>query len=247
MAAEAWSRLQHKIFAESDKNYEASTHSGLTPVSSPVATTVLEPIEKRSQEASGNALIVMAGSIPEAKVGGEGLRVGGVAGTFDCAACTASRIFKEVGIETSPLEVQARAGLPQTATTYAARVQNTVSYFNSLGIKFADGPATFRAVEQGGVKGNYVLFNPAGDVGGHVVFGEVTDAGIKIIDEQRGLRWEGPDALRQASKYYGSEFSKSIRVESVADVRNAPPSPSTPPNASSTTPPPTTSEDQPKK
>lgn len=51
-----------------------------------------------------------------------------------------------------------------------------------------------------------------GSTGGHVVYGEVTATGVKVIDNQIGSVWT---SLQAAQNKLGMEATGAFRVESV--------------------------------
>jgi hypothetical protein len=57
-----------------------------------------------------------------------------------------------------------------------------------------------------------VIFMKGGATGGHVVYGEVTATGVKVIDNQIGSVWA---SLEAAQGKLGMQATAAYRVESV--------------------------------
>ncbi|WP_434445322.1 hypothetical protein [Lentzea sp. E54] len=133
----------------------------------------------------------------------------------DCAPRTAARVIQEMtGVEV-PADYLLRAfGIPPaTIDGYKAAVAYTRNWFASVGIRLSPRPGGFHPVAEGGVPGRYVIFmmeRSGGD--GHVVFGEVTAAGVRIVDDQLGRTWT---SLTSAQNALGMEATTVSRVEEV--------------------------------
>jgi len=138
------------------------------------------------------------------------IRIGGE-GAMDCAAHTAARILNEsTGSDYTVGEIRAMHDLPAAAKTggWAKAMSEAMDYFKSIGIKFSDGKGGLRA---GGTEGRYAVFFSGGKDGGHVMYGEVKEGVVRLMDDQVGKTY---DSVAAAEKGYGGKAEKAVRVES---------------------------------
>ncbi|WP_146034352.1 hypothetical protein [Rhodococcus sp. ENV425] len=152
-----------------------------------------------------------------AKIGGAGA-ASYVKNINDCAAHTASIAYREmIGIEVSAEWLARTSGLPQAA--YASTgskalefaQQYALNWFTRLGFKIATKSGGFATVREGGVIGRYVVFYRGAHGTGHVVYGEVTSDGLRIVDGQLGKVWY---SVNHSQSSIG-EILKSYRIESI--------------------------------
>jgi len=129
----------------------------------------------------------------------------------DCAAQTAARITQEMtGVETSAEFLVRAFGLPRTSISgYDAAVAYALNWFEGVGIKLSPKPAYFNPQVP---PGKFVIFLKGGGSGGHVVYGEVSAGGIKVIDHQIGTVWS---SLEAAQAKLGMQATAAYRVEAV--------------------------------
>ncbi len=137
-----------------------------------------------------------------------------VGGFRDCAAQTASRAILEMtGVEVSAGHLVRTFGLPRSVLSkYDDAVSFARNYFEALGIKLAARSGGFVEIARGGVPGRYAIFLKGGREGGHVIFGEVSSSGIRVIDDQLQKSWT---TLAAAERALGMEATSAYRIESI--------------------------------
>jgi hypothetical protein len=144
----------------------------------------------------------------------EPLAIGSFGKMEDCTSHVAARLMLEVAEAEVPAEFLLRTfGLPRKVRSEPGAFELASAYarrwFEGVGVRFAEEPGGFRG---GGTLGRYVLVM-GNDGEGHVVFGEVTQAGLRIVDDQGGTRiWNSVDAAQRA---VGLKVRKAWRVERV--------------------------------
>ena len=135
-----------------------------------------------------------------------------IGGQRDCAAQTAARIITTLG-ENSPATsadfLVRTYGLPRTSLSgFNDAVVYARQWFENLGIVLDRNPGGFFPAAQGGVKGSYVLFF-RGAADEHVIYGQVTETGLILIDDQLGRQWT---SVMSAQNALHMELVKSYRV-----------------------------------
>ncbi len=132
----------------------------------------------------------------------------------DCAARTAARAIREMtGIEMDAAELEGKFGLPASALQgFDAATAYCRNWFTGMGIRLAETPGGFAPMAEGGKEGSYVLFMRGGASGGHVVYGEVTPSGLRIVDDQLGRSWT---SVRAAQDALGMELVTVSRIEEI--------------------------------
>jgi hypothetical protein len=136
----------------------------------------------------------------------------------DCAAQTAARAIREMnGAEVDASWLRRTYGLPRVAiSNLRDAISYALNWFEGIGIKLAPKPVDFRYASQRGVPqgviDRYVVFFKGGKDGGHVVYGEITANGTRIIDNQAGLMWTDVVSAQNALRM---EIAAGFRIESV--------------------------------
>jgi hypothetical protein len=138
-----------------------------------------------------------------------------IAGLGDCAACTAARAINEIipGAEIDAQDLVRNVGLPRKSISgYEEAEAFARHYFSENGLVLDVGLPTFRPVAEEGLEGQYVIFFRGGAEGGHVIYGEVTSSGLRLIDDQLGKSWS---SLESAKSQLGLEPKRSYRIKGV--------------------------------
>jgi hypothetical protein len=143
------------------------------------------------------------------------LAIGSFGKMEDCTSHVAARLMQEMTGTEVPAEYLLRTfGLPRSVRSEPGAFKIATAYarkwFAGVGVRLAESPGGFR---EGGPVGRYVLFM-GDDTKGHVVFGEVAEAGLRIIDDQGGTRiWNSVWAAERGVG--GLELQSVWRVERV--------------------------------
>ncbi|VFA97183.1 Uncharacterised protein [Nocardia cyriacigeorgica] len=131
----------------------------------------------------------------------------------DCAAHTASIVIREVaGHDVAAERLVKIYGLPpESMYGFKDAMKYAIQWFEAVGFRFAEKLGGFAPARQGGQVGRYVLFFERPN-GGHVVYGEVTNAELVIIDGQAGKQWTN---VAEAQRAINGELKRAQRIVGV--------------------------------